>query len=460
MKSTAQNKMEVKPMFPLLMTMAFPPMISMMVQSLYNIIDSMYVARYSEAALTAVSLAFPIQNLVLAVAVGTGIGVNSYIARKLGENKREQANNAVTHGLILSLISALLFAVIGIFVMTPFFKMFTDSAEIISLSVEYTSIILLFCFGTILQINIEKILQATGKMVFPMLLQIVGAVVNIILDPILIFGLFGFEEMGIKGAAIATIIGQIVAMVCSFAVLIFCKNDVKIDLKKFKFSFKLVKKIYVVGVPSILMIALGSVLVMGLNGILIQFSTLAVSVFGIYFKLQTFVNMPVSGLTQGAMPIMGYNYGAKNRHRLLQCLRQSNLVSLGIMLVGTLLFWFFPTQLLAMFNPSAEMLEMGVVAMKILSLSFVASSFAIIYSTLFQAMGKGFYSLIVFLLRQLVITLPAAYLLSIPFGITGIWLSFPLSEIIASVVAAFLWGKVRKKDPIILSHAEQMKQCA
>ena len=296
------NKMAVKPVLPLLMSMAFPPMLSMLIQSMYNIVDSIFVARFSEDALTAVSLAFPLQNLVLAVAVGAGVGANSYISRKLGAGDQDAANAAVTHGFLLSFLHAVFFVLFGLVCIRPFFRMFTDSAEVFSLACDYSYIVVLGAFAQLFHIMVEKLLQATGRMLAPMLLQAAGAIANIILDPILIFGLLGAPRMGVRGAALATLIGQILSMTLSLLVFFLREQDVRMDLKKFRLDFHAVAQIYAVGVPAMLMNALGSLLVTLLNSILIRFSELAVSVFGVYFKLQTFVFMPVSGLTQGKRP--------------------------------------------------------------------------------------------------------------------------------------------------------------
>lgn len=443
-----QNKMATKPMFPLLMSMAFPPMLSMFIQSLYNIVDSMFVAKYSQDALTAVSLAFPIQNLIIAAAVGTGVGINSFIARKLGEKQFHEANNAVTHGILLSVFHSLLFVIFGFLFIPSFFRAFTNSPSIFKLGCNYTYIIVFFCFSCQIHVAIEKILQATGQMIFPMIFQAIGAIINIILDPIMIFGLFGFPKLGIEGAAIATIIGQFSAMALSIFVLLFQKHDVKPVIKGFQFHKDIIKQIYVVGFPSILMNSIGSILVMGLNGILITFSEIAVSIFGIYFKLQSFIFMPIGGLIQGAMPIMGYNYGAKNHDRLLSALKDSLKVSLFIMTFGTILFCTFPKQCLLLFDATPEMLSIGTLTLRIISVSYIPAAITFIFATLFQAIGKGFYSLIIFLLRQLVITLPVAFILSKPLGLNGVWLSFPIAETISVFVSLILFFIVYKKEPI------------
>ncbi len=449
MEQTEQrNKMGTKPVFPLLMSMAFPPMLSMLIQSMYNIVDSMFVARFSQNALTAVSLAFPLQNLVLAVAVGAGVGVNSYISRKLGARDRDAANAAVTHGFLLSFAHAIFFVLFGLVAIKPFFRMFTDSPEIISLACDYSYIVVLGAFAQLFHIMVEKLLQSTGRMLAPMLLQTIGAIANIILDPILIFGLLGAPRMGVRGAAIATLLGQILSMTLSLLVFFLRDQDLRMDLKKFRPDLRAIAQIYAVGVPTMLMNALGSLLVTLLNSILIRFSELAVSVFGVYFKLQTFVFMPVSGLTQGALPIMGYNYGAQNRRRLLSTLRCAVLVAVGIMAAGNLLFVLIPDKLLLLFNASPEMLEMGVSALRIISCSYIFAAVGLIFSTMFQAVGKGSYSLTVFLMRQLIVVVPLAFLLSRPLGLNGIWLSFPIAEAAGAIAAVLFFLAFRRRDAI------------
>lgn len=444
-----KNKMEQKAIFPLLMTMAFPPMISMLIQSLYNIVDSIFVAMIDGNALTAVSLAFPIQNLLLAFSVGIGVGVNSYISRKLGEKNFKEANQAAAHGFLLAGVMSIVFIVLGIFLIQPFFHMFTSDPVIFDYAVTYTNIVVFFCFGSFFHICIEKIFQATGKMMFPMLFQAIGAITNIILDPIFIFGYFGVPAMGVAGAAIATVIGQIFAMLLSLVTFLVLTHDVKLDLKHFSFQWDTIKKICAVGIPNTCMNALGSVLTFGLNAILIRFSTMAVSLFGIYFKLQTFVFMPASGLSQGAMPIMGFNYGAGNSQRLKETVRYDVLVSFIIMCVGTLFFFFQADYLLSLFQADAQMKELGVTAIRILCISFIPASFGFSLPTLFQAMGKGSYSLIVFLLRQFVITLPLSFVLSQTMGLNGIWISFIVAESAGAFVAYYLYKKVKRSDPIL-----------
>ena len=444
-----ENKMAVRPVFPLLMSMAIPPMISMLIQSLYNIVDSMFVAKIGEDALTAVSLAFPVQTLIVACSVGIGVGVNSYISRSLGREDQEGADSAVAHGLLMAAFVAVLFIIAGQFLLEPFFRLFSDDPAILADAITYTNICLTFCAGSFIHICIEKVFQSTGSMIFPMLLQALGAITNIILDPIMIFGLFGFPAMGVKGAAVATVIGQHTAMLASLLVFLLGKFAVRLDLRNFHFSWKMIRDIASIAIPNSCMNALGSVLVVGLNTILIGFSNTAVSLFGIYYKLQTFVFMPASGLTQGAMPIMGFSYGAGNGKRLQHILSISLRVCFVIMAVGCVLFMAAPEWLLGLFDASEEMLAIGVPSLRIISVSFLPAAIGFILPTMFQAMGQGGYSLIVFLLRQLVITLPAAAILSGPFGLTGIWASFILAESVAAGAAFLFYEKLRRTDPVL-----------
>ena len=444
-----ENKMAVRPVFPLLMSMAIPPMISVLIQSLYNIVDSMFVAKIGEDALTAVSLAFPVQTLIVACSVGIGVGVNSYISRSLGREDQQGADSAVAHGLLMAAFVSVLFVLAGQFLLEPFFRMFSSDPLILSEAIAYTQICLTFCAGCFIHICIEKVFQSTGSMIFPMLLQALGAITNIILDPIMIFGLFGFPAMGVKGADVATVIGQHTAMLASLLVFLLGKFAVRLDLRNFRFSWKMIRDIATIAVPNSCMNALGSVLVMGLNSILIGFSNTAVSLFGIYYKLQTFVFMPASGLTQGAMPIMGFSYGAGNGKRLQHTLSISLRVCFIIMAMGCLLFMAAPAWLLSLFGASEEMLTMGIPALRIISVSFLPATIGFILPTMFQSMGQGAYSLIVFLLRQLVITLPMAAILSGPFGLTGIWVSFILAESVAAAVALLLYRKLRHSDPVL-----------
>ena len=424
-------------MLPLIISMSLPAIFSMLVQALYNVVDSVYVSHINENALTAVSLALPVQNLMIAVAVGTGVGVNSLISRRLGEGKREEASQAATHSVLLGLFSWLVFAVFGLFFAEAFFRSFTSLEEIVRMGTQYTSVVTIFSVGVFVEVNMEKTLQGTGNMIYPMLFQLTGCVANIILDPIFIFGYFGVPAMGVTGAAVATVIGQLLAMAFSIYIVFTKNHEVKVTFRGFRFSWSSVRNIYSVGFPSIIMQSISSVLVVALNGLLITFSETAVAVLGVYFKLQSFVFMPVFGLNQGLMPIMGYNYGTRNRRRLREALRLGCLISFLIMLAGMAVFWAFPQALLGFFQASDQMLAMGVPALRLISLSFVMAAFGIIFSTLFQAVGIGILSLIVSALRQLVIILPLAWALS-RLGLLYIWAAFPLAEIAALAVSSLM----------------------
>lgn len=448
MEQTKTNKMASKPMTPLLMGMAFPPMISMLIQSLYNIVDSMFVAQVSENALTAVSLAFPIQSLIIAVSVGIGVGVNSYIARKLGEHDHKEANSTVAHGMILATIASVIFALFGLIGTEAFLGMFTTDPKIFSDATSYMHIVVYFSFTSFYYILIEKVFQSTGRMMVPMSIQAIGAITNIILDPIMIFGWLGFPALGVSGAAIATVTAQFLSMALSFYFLMDHKQEVRLDIKQFQYRGYTIKQILTIGIPNACMNALGSFLVMGLNSILVQFSNTAVSLYGVYYKLQTFVFMPASGLTQGAMPIMGFNYGAKNRSRLMDCLKVSIFVTFAIMCFGVVIFQLFPKELLLLFNASEDMLDMGVVALRIISISYLPATLGFILPTLFQSMGKGLESLVVFLLRQFCITLPLSWLLSGIMGLEGIWLSFIIAEVVAALAAVIFFVRMYKKETI------------
>lgn len=447
--SKSENKMGTHKILPLLLSMSIPPTISMLINSLYNIVDSIFVARLGTDALTAVSLAFPIQNLILAIAVGSGVGVNSYIARKLGEKDFETANKTAAHGLTLAVLHYLLLVVLGIFLIKPFFRMFTSDSSIFQMGVDYTYIVTFLSVGTITQIAIEKILQATGNTLAPMYLQIIGAVTNIVLDPILIYGYFGLPAMGVRGAAIATVIGQITALMASIYVLFFRKQEITIEKKDFSWNLEIVKEIYNVGIPSFFIMSIGSFLVMGINFILSGISTLAVSLFGIYFKLQTFIYMPTSGVTQGAMPIMGYSYGAKNRRRLSEVLNYSIIICVLINFLGSVLFWIFPEEILHFFNATDEMMTMGVKTIRIISTSYSFGSICFIFSCFLQAIGKGVPSLTITMLRQLVLLLPMAYILGRFYGLTGVWVAFPTVEVITCMISIFIYKNFSRKDPVM-----------
>ena len=363
MSQHPQNKMGTMPVGKLLISMSLPAMFSMLIQALYNVVDSIYVAQIGEEALTAVSLAFPVQNFLIAVSVGTCIGLNSLISRRLGERREHEASLAATHGVLIALVEWVGFLIFGLFFCRIFFQAFTDNPTVIQMGIDYTSIVTIFSFGCFVEITLEKTLQATGNMIYPMLFQLTGAITNIILDPIFIFGWFGLPAMGVKGAAIATVGGQILSMFFAIYIIVRKEHAVQIHFKGFRFSGQIVKDIFAVGFPSIIMQSISSVMIMVLNNILIVFSQAAVAVLGVYFKLQSFIFMPVFGLGHGSMPIMGYNFGARNKKRLVHTLKLSSTISLCIMIVGLLIFQFGAKYLLMMFNASEEMMEIGVSAL-------------------------------------------------------------------------------------------------
>ena len=444
MESVKENKMASVPVLKLIISMSVPSMFSMLIQALYNIVDSMYVSFYSIDALTAVSLAFPIQMLMISVAVGTGVGINSLVSRRLGEKRFDDANSAATHGAVLAVASWVLFVILGLLFIEPYFSMMNASEPVRQMSCTYTNIAIYLSFGCFIQCVFEKTLQATGNMIYPMLFQLTGAVINIILDPIFIFGYLGAPEMGIAGAAYATVIGQIAAAIFAVIIIFTKTHDVHISFKGFKLNFKIIGEIYAVGFPSIIMQAIGSVLTTALNKILIGFSEAAVTVYGIYFKLQSFVFMPVFGLNQGVMPIMGYSYGARNKKRLISTLKYGCIIAFSIMLIGTVLFWAFPNQMLMMFNANDEIIRIGVPALRIISLCFTSAAIGIMFSTLFQAVGIGINSLIISLLRQIVVLLPAAYLLSL-IGLEAVWYAFPIAEGISLIASIVMFRFVYRK---------------
>ncbi|MEA5058599.1 MAG: MATE family efflux transporter [Clostridia bacterium] len=432
------NKMGVQPVGALVLKMSLPMMVSMLVQALYNIVDSMFVARISENALTAVSLAFPYQLLVISVAVGTGVGVNSLAARLLGEKKQAEANYAAAHGQLLALVTGLIFGLLFALFTPQLIGVFKPEEEIYQYACTYMYWVGVPSLFVISQCMFERILQATGDTLHSMMAQLSGAIFNLIFDPILIFGLLGFPRLGVAGAAIATVGGQILGM--SLAVFfLHKKNDlIDVSMKGFKPDATVIKEIYRVGMPSIVMQAIGSVTNFGMNKILIAFTPTAVSVLGVYFKLQSFVFMPVFGLSSGTMPIMGYNYGARDKARVMSALKHACLYALIIMCLGTALFQIFAEELLMLFDASDYMLEIGVPALRIISVCFPSAALGIVFSTLFQAIGNGKLSLFVSACRQLVVILPVAYLLANTYGLHATWLAYPIAEGIALAISALL----------------------
>lgn len=439
----------------LIASMALPAMFSMLIQALYNIVDSIYVAKLSQDALTAVSLAFPLQTLIIALGVGTGVGVNSLIARRLGAGNRDAASSAARHGLILAVITGLAYGLVCFIIMKPFFAAFTGGQPAIyEQGIRYGYIVTTLSVFAMISIACEKIIQGTGNMVIPMIQNVAGAVVNIILDPIMIFGLLGFPRLGIMGAAIATVTGQIVSMVLGLCFLFLRKQEIEIGFRGFRFELPVVGQIYQVGLPGIVMQSVMSVMTAGLNGILAGYSATAVAVLGVYFKLQSFVFMPVFGLNQGALPVMGYNFGARRRERLMQAYIVSIGAATAIMALGTALFQIAPGIMLSLFLSSEEaalgmaspLLSMGIPALKTISLCFIPAAFGIINSTVFQAIGRGLNSLIVSVCRQLLIILPAAWVFGKWWGVNGTWYAFPFAELVTLVLSFLLLYRDYKEE--------------
>lgn len=440
MESMPENKMGVMPIRRLLITMSAPMMISMLVQALYNIVDSMFVAQINENALTAVSLAFPIQNFMIAVGAGTGVGINALLSRSLGEKNKVTASKAANNGIFLTLLSWIAFVFFGLFGVRAFYEAQTDLVEIVRYGREYLFVCSTFSFGLFGQMTFERLLQSTGKTFYTMLTQALGAIVNIILDPILIFGYFGLPKMGVFGAAVATVIGQTVAMLLAIYFNLAKNHEIKLTIKKFKPDAAVIKRIYAVGVPSIIMISIGSVMIFGMNKILLSFTPTAAAVFGVFFRMQSFVFMPVFGLNNGMIPILAYNLGAQKRARLINTIKLSVLYATCIMLAGFAVFQLIPDKLLLLFNASAEMLAIGIPALRIISISYVFAGYCIVAGAVFQAMGNGMMSLNVSLARQIGVLLPAAYLLAKSGSVNLVWWAVPIAEI-AAVTFSILFMK-------------------
>ena len=433
-----ENKMGYMPINKLLLSMAVPMMISMLVQALYNVVDSVFVSYVGEDALTAVSLAFPIQNLMISIAVGTSVGVNALLSKSLGEKRQDAANRAADNGLFLALLGTVAFMLFGAFCSGPFFASQTKDPQILRYGTEYLSVVCVFCFGMFFQVMLDKILISTGKTMLTMFTQGLGAIFNIIFDPLFIFGIGPFPKMGVTGAAVATVLGQIAAMALSLFFNLKKNPEVQLTLRGFRPHLPTIQRIYAVGVPSILMSSIGSVMTLAINNILMVFSSTATAVFGVYFKLQSFVFMPVFGLNNGMVPIISYNYGARNKARVKATFRCAVIYATTIMLVGLAIFQLLPNQLLNIFNASDEMLRIGDVALRVISPSFLFAGVAIVASSMFQALGNGVFSLIVSVGRQLVVLVPVAYLLSLTGRLELVWWAFPIAEI-ASVLLSLLF---------------------
>lgn len=443
----AENKMGTMPVGKLLFNMSLPMMVSMLVQALYNIVDSIFVAKLSENALTAVSLAFPLQTLLIAVATGTGVGMNALLSKSLGEHDFKKANKIADNGIFLYVLSYIVFLILGFTVVKPFYASQIGSAdvEIMELGIDYLSTVMILSFGLFGQIFFERLLTSTGRTIFSMTSQLCGAITNIILDPILIFGLLGAPKMGVTGAALATVIGQcvagIIACVCNHKF----NHEVSLNIKGFRPDWTLIGHIYAIGIPSIIMQSIGSVMTYCMNRILIEFSSTATAVFGVYFKLQSFFFMPVFGLNNGITPIIAYNYGAKQRKRMIKTIKLSLIVAFCLTFIGFLSFEAIPQVLLDMFNASEDMLTIGVPALRIIGIHYLIAWFCIVIGTVFQALGKAVFSMIVSIMRQLVVLIPAAYILAKLDGLHAVWWSFPIAEVISLLVTLFFFIKIYRE---------------
>lgn len=442
----AENKMGTMPIGKLLFNMSLPMMISMLVQALYNIVDSIFVAKLSENALTAVSLAFPLQTLLIAVGTGTGVGMNALLSKSLGEKNFKKANATASNAAVLYFFSYLVFFILGFTIVRPFYASQIGNAdqEIMELGIEYLSTVMIFSFGLLAQVFFERLLTSTGRTIFSMTSQLTGAITNIILDPILIFGLLGAPKMGVTGAAVATVIGQCVAALVAG----FCNHrynhDVKLKFHGFRLDFHIIGTIYAVGIPTIIMQSIGSVMTYCMNCILIEFSSTATAVFGVYFKLQSFFFMPVFGLNNGITPIIAYNYGAGQRKRMLKTIKLSMLVAFCLTFIGFLCFEGIPQILLSLFNASDDMLAIGIPALRIIGIHYLIAWFCIVSGTVFQALGKAFFSMIVSIMRQLFVLIPAAYILAKLGGLHVVWWSFPIAEVISLMVSSFFLVRINR----------------
>ena len=441
-----ENKMADMKMGKLIAAISVPLMISMLVQALYNIVDGVFVAKISEHALTATSIAYPAQMLMLAVAVGTGVGINSLLSRRLGQKDYDGVNRVATTGLLLSLISSLVFILFGIFGTRLFIGAFADNAEIEALGIQYLQICMIGCSGIFLATTGERLLQSTGNTFLSMIAQAFGAVINIILDPLLIFGVGIFPKMGIQGAALATVIGQWGAAVMALALNARKNPDIHFILKGFRFQRDLTLEIYKVGVPTMIMQTMGSLMMIAMNAFLIRYTSTAVAAFGVYYKLYTFVYMPVSGLAQGLIPIIGFNYGAKNGKRVMDAYRITLKASIATMIFGTVLFLLIPSQLLGLYGASEEMLGIGIPMLRIMGCTFPFAAVTITIGFACSGLGNGMVSMVGTLLRQLLLLVPLAWLFGRSWGIHAVWYAGWISEGCAMIYALFSFrGQYRKK---------------
>lgn len=446
METTQENKMGVMPVGRLLFSMSLPMMLSMLVQALYNVVDSMFVSRVSEDALTALSMAFPIQNLMIAVAAGLGVGVNAVLSRALGAKDEQGVQRAAANGLLLEGIGAALFMLGGATIVRAFFGAQTDIAPIVESGVAYTRIVMIGCLGVFAQVSFERLLQSTGRTVLTMVSQATGAIINIILDPIMIFGLLGMPKMGVAGAALATVIGQWIAAGLGLFLNLHYNKEISLAPRGLRVHGETLRRILTIGLPSVVMQSIGSVMTFTMNQILIAFSSTAVAVFGVYFKLQSFVFMPVFGLNNGTVPIVAFNYGARRADRMRQAIRYTVIAAMAIMCAGLAIFQIFPAALLAIFDASDEMLRIGLPALRIISLSFPVAGFCIGCGSVFQALGYSVYSMVVSLVRQLFVLVPCAFLLGRLTGnVSSVWWAFVIAEVCSLLLTLLFFRRVNEK---------------
>lgn len=451
-----ENKMGVMPVGKLLVNMALPMIISMLVQAFYNIVDSVYVSQVSESAVTALSLAFPVQNMQIGFAVGVGVGVNALLSQSLGRKDQESVNWAAGQGVFLALVATALFMLFGFFGVRPYYTMQSTVAETVEGGIAYTSICCIFTVGVFIQVLCERLLQATGRAMQTMILQGTGAIINIILDPVFIHGWWGMPKMGVAGAAVATVIGQCTGAVLGIYLNLRHNPEVQLHVKFMKPNWKVIAPILEVGIPSVVMNGIGSVMNFGMNQILQGFNEVATGVFGIYYKLQSLFFMPLFGINNATISILAYNYGARKPKRIVHTLKLATAVAVCIMLVGLAVFQLFPQALLGIFNPTEEFLAIGVKALRILCLPFPVAAICISLGASFQALGKGSYSTVVSLCRQLIVLLPAAYLLSLTGSVDNVWWSFPIAEVMSALVTGLLFAKLyrQKVKPLFADEAE------
>lgn len=451
MEEIKENKMGTMPTNKLLITMSLPMIISMLVQALYNIVDSIFVARVDEEqhALAAVSLAFPVQTFMIAIAAGTGVGINAYLSKNLGMKKFSEANKTATNALFLTVLSWVLALLFGLFAVKMFYSFQTPTKTIQDYGTDYLSVVTIFSFGLFFQITFERLLQSTGKTIYSMIMQGTGAIINLILDPILIFGYFGFPKLDAMGAAIATVIGQIAAAFMGLVFNLKFNKEINISLKGFKPSGRIIKKIYSVGVPAIIMQSITSVMTLTLNKICYMFpenvAKNGVNVLGVYFKVQSFIFMPIFGMNNGMVPIIAYNYGANHKKRIMSTMKLGMIIAVSVMVVGFSLFEIVPSLFLKMFTDDPEMIKMGSIAFREIAPSFLFAGFCIIIISTIQALGHGIYSMIISICRQLLILIPAAYILASVFGsINVIWLSFPIAEVMSLILCVIFFSRIYK----------------